>query len=220
MHPAAVIEFRASPSHLPPPPKKNATHTPCSSPLAPLSSLLTQHDVLQNMYWSQATAAGHMETSERILTAGSCKPSDGVAQASSVADNPNSGGDGSNSGTAAQTHSLRAGETVFYWSQDFTSGDLRGARFIKISAIRVLTTDVRPSPDGVLIEGRSKENSTSGTDATRIEIFFEGNVILDTDQGVQRYRDINGTKLQPKRRMLPLKEYRLIPSDAPAVRQG
>lgn len=96
---------------------------------------------------------------------------------------------------------------------------MRARSFSKIDAIRVLRTGLRPSPDGVLIEGRAIENGTAGTDATRIEIFFARNLILKPDHGVQWHRDING-KVFHKEPMLPLKEYRPIPSDAPAVRQG
>ena len=171
------------------------------------------------MYWSQSTADGQMATSERVLTAGSCDPSDGVARVTSVAATPKSGGHGSFSAAAAQEPTLRAGETVFYRNPEFTVGDRRARSFCKIDAIRVLRTGTWPSPDGVLIEGRSKEKGTAGTDATRIEIFFDGRLILETDHGIQRHRDING-KVLHSRPMLPLKEYRLIPSDAPAVRQG
>jgi hypothetical protein len=106
---------------------------------------------------------------------------------------------------------------VFYWNPELTAGDMRARRFCKIDAIRVLRTGLRPSPDGMLIEGRSKEKGTAGTDATRLEIFFAGYLILETAHGVQQHRDING-KVLHNRPMLPLKEYRLIPSDAPAVR--
>ena len=160
-----------------------------------------------------------MATLERVLTAGSCEPSDGVTRATSVAATPKSGGHGSFSAAAAQEPTLRAGETVFYWNPEFTVGEIRARSFCKIDAIRVLRTGSWPSLDGMLIEGRSKEKGTTGTDATRTEIFFDGRLILETDHGVQRHRDING-KLLHKMSMLPLKKYRLIPSDAPAVRQG
>ena len=160
-----------------------------------------------------------MSTSERVGTAESCERSAGVARTTSAAATPNTGGIGSFSATAAQEPTLRAGETVFYWSKEFTCGDSKGRRFRRISAIRVLRTGLRPSPDGVLIEGRSKENGTAGTEATRIGIFFARKLIIELDHGVQRYRDING-KVFHKEPMLPLKEYRLIPPNAPAVRQG
>jgi hypothetical protein len=83
----------------------------------------------------------------------------------------------------------------------------------------VLRTGLRPSPDDVLIEGRSKENGTAGTEATRIEMFFSRKLIIEPDHGVQWYRDING-KVLHKEPMLPLKEYQLISSDAPVVHQG
>ena len=142
-----------------------------------------------------------------------------MARATSAAATPKTGGLGSFSATAAQEPTLRAGETVFYWSKEFTCGDLRGRCFRRIVAIRVPRTGIWPSPDGVPIEGRSKENATSATAAVRIEIFFERGLSIDTDRGVQRHRDING-KLLYKEHMLPLEKYQFIPSLAPAIRQG
>ena len=160
-----------------------------------------------------------MSTSERVGTAGSCERSAGVAQATSAAATPKTGGLGSFSAAAAQEPTLRAGETVFYWNKEYTYGEHRARSFSKISAIRVLRTGLRCSPDGVLIERRSKENATSVTEATRIEIFFAENLIIEPDHGVQRHQDSNGN-LFFRDLMLPLKEYRLVPSRAPAVRQG
>ena len=52
-----------------------------------------------------------------------------------------------------------------------------------------------------------------------IEIFFDKGRSIEPDKCVQRWRDINGNRLL-KEPMLALENYRLIPSIAPAVRQG